>query len=129
MLREYEFTMILKPDLLDENLRATQSKYENLFTKDGGQIIKKDSWGVKKLQYPIKKTFRGNYTIYDFVGTPQNLAEVERLMRFDENVLRYMSVRLGEDVDVEKRKVEIQKAEEKAREAERAEAARAKQQY
>ncbi len=129
MLREYEFTLILKPDLLDDNLKTIQTKYETLFAKDGGQIIKKDSWGVKRLQFPIKKAYRGNYTIYDFVGTPQNLAEAERLMRFDENILRYMSIFLGEDVDVETRKIEIQKADEKAREAERAEAARAKQQY
>lgn len=129
MLREYEFTLILKPELMDDGLRAIHQKYESLFTKDGGQMIKKDAWGTKKLAFPIKKSYRGNYTLYDFVGEPKNVAEAERLMRFDDNVLRFMSVMLGEDVDIEKRKVEIQKADEKAREAERAEAARAKQQY
>jgi small subunit ribosomal protein S6 len=129
VLREYEFTLILKPDLMEDNIKSLQNKYESLFVKDGGQIIKKENWGVRKLAFPVKKAYRGFYAIYDFVGKPEHLAEAERLMRFDESVLRYMSVRLGEDVDVEVRRVEIQKADEKAREAERAEAARAKQQY
>jgi small subunit ribosomal protein S6 len=88
-------------------------------TKDGGQILKKDVWGNKKLVYPINKSFRGNYVNYDFVGTPANLAEMERLMRIDDNVLRHLVVKLESGdggIDVEARKAELAKQEREARE-------------
>ena len=88
-------------------------------TKDGGEILKKDPWGNKKLVFPIKKCFRGNYINYDFVGTPENLAEMERLMRIDDNVLRHLVVRLESgdgDIDIEARKADLAKQEREARE-------------
>ena len=69
--------------------------------------------------FPIKKSFRGNYVNYDFVGTPENLAEMERLMRIDDNVLRHLVVRLESgdgDIDVEARKADLAKQEREARE-------------
>jgi small subunit ribosomal protein S6 len=91
-------------------------------TRDGGEILKRDDWGSKKLAYPIKKQFRGYYVNYDFVGSPASVAEMERLMRIDDNVLRYLVVRVDEskdgNVDVEARKAELAKQEREAREAE-----------
>ena len=94
MLREYDFTIITKGDLPEAEAFKVLEGYEALMTKDGGQILKKDVWGNKKLVYPINKSFRGNYVNYDFVGTPANLAEMERLMRIDDNVLRHLVVKL-----------------------------------
>ncbi len=119
MLREYDFTIITKGDLPESEAIKVLEGYESLMTKDGGQILKKDVWGNKKLVYPIKKSFRGNYVNYDFVGTPENLAEMERLMRIDDNVLRHLVVKLGtgdDGIDVEARKAELAKLEREARE-------------
>ena len=117
MLREYEFTVITRGDLSETDNAKVLTDYEQYMTKDGGEIIKKDEWGTKRLSYPIKKFFRGYYTIYDYVGQSEHLAEMERRMRIDDNVLRYMAVRLGENVDVEERRAELAKKE--AAEAER----------
>lgn len=117
MLREYEMTIVSRGDLQEPDSAKLLAKYENLMTSDGGEILKKDSWGNKKIAFPINKQHRGLYTNYDFIGTPQNLSEMERLMRIDENVLRYMSVFLGEGVDPAERKEQIAQAAAAAREA------------
>ena len=123
MHREYDFTIITRGDLSEADHAKTLTGYEELMTKDGGEILRKDEWGNKKLSYPIKRAYRGYYANYDFVGTPENLHEMERLMRIDDNVLRYLAVRLDKrnttgTIDVDKRKDEIAKAEAAAKEAE-----------
>jgi small subunit ribosomal protein S6 len=117
VLREYEMTIIARADLPESEGAKLLGKYEKLMTADGGEILQKSSWGVKKLAFPMKKAFRGNYVNYDFVGTSANLAEMERLMRIDDDVLRYMSVYVGQNVNVAKRKEQLAKAASAAREA------------
>ena len=110
MLREYEFTVISRADLPEAETLKALSKYEALMTKDGGEIVKKDVWGSKRLAFPIRKHFKGVYTYYDFFGIPDHVHEIERLMRIDENVLRYLTINVGEAhdaADIEKRKIEI----------------------
>src|SRR5690606_2742031 len=121
--REYDFTIITRGDLSEADHQKTLAGYEALMAKDGGQILRKEEWGNKKLNYPIKRAYRGFYANYDFVGTTENLHEMERLMRIDDNVLRYLAVRVDTKnktgkIDVEARKQEIAKAEAAAREAE-----------
>ena len=111
MLREYELTVITSSHLKEHDVAQLCEKYESILFEKGGEVVKKSDWGVKKLAFPINKQFRGFYTHYDLTCDPTCLHEVERLMRIDDNVLRYLSIRLGEDVDVEKRKIEIAKAE------------------
>lgn len=107
MLREYEFTLISKTDISESAQTKVFEGYEEILKRDGGDIIKRDDWGTKKLSYPIRKNFKGHYVHYDCVTNPDNIAECERLLRIDENVLRYLVIKIGENVDVEARKKEI----------------------
>ena len=109
--KEYELVMILNSQLSEENLKSLVDKYESTFLADGGEIIKNNDWGVKKLASPIKGQFRGQYLFYDFVGEPEHITEAERVMRFDESVLRYFLLKIGDDVDISKRKAELAKLE------------------
>jgi small subunit ribosomal protein S6 len=122
VLREYDFTVIVRGDLPESEATKALNQYENLMVGDGGEVLKKEDWGIKRLAYPIKKTFRGYYVNYDFVGHPASVAEMERLMRIDDNILRYLVVRVNEghkgDIDIEARKVELVNQEREAREAE-----------
>lgn len=111
-MREYEFTVIARGDLQDGDKAKVFEKYENIFLADGGEVLKRDDWGNRRLAFPIKEQFRGHYINYDFVGKPEHLAEAERLMRIDDNILRYMSIRIGENVDVKARRAELAKAQE-----------------
>jgi small subunit ribosomal protein S6 len=110
VLREYEFTIITRADLQDADRSKVLERYEDLMYKNTGELIKREDWGVKKLAFPMKKKHRGHYTFYDFAGgTAENLKEAERLLRIDENVLRYMLIRTHEKVDVSKRREELAK--------------------
>lgn len=109
MLREYEFTVVAKADLPEGERAKVFENYENIMKRGGGQLLRRDDWGVKKLSYPIKKNFRGHYVFYDIASTPADIAECERLMRIDDNMLRYMVIKTHDEVDVETRKAELAK--------------------
>lgn len=111
MLREYEFTVIARTDIPEADRAKLFEKYEQMLTADGGEFILRNEWGSRKLTFPINEQFRGHYINYDFVGKPEHLSEVERLMRIDEGILRFMSVRIGENVDVNERRAELAKSE------------------
>lgn len=109
MLREYEFTFVTRADLPETEKGKVLSGYEEILAREGGEILKKADWGTKKLAYPIKKNFRGHYVFYDLTAAPDSIAECERLLRIDENVLRHLVVKIDENIDVEARKVELSK--------------------
>ena len=110
MLREYEFTFVAKADLPEQERAKVVEGYEQILLREGGQVLRKDDWGVKKLAYPIKKQFRGLYVFYNIASTPANVAECERLLRIDDNVLRHLVIKTHDSVDVTKRKEELAKA-------------------
>ncbi len=109
MLREYEFTFVTKADLPEGEKAKVLSGYEEILARNGGEIVKKSDWGTKKLAYPIKKNFRGHYMFYDLTAAPDSIAECERLLRIDENVLRHLVVKIDENIDVEARKAQLAK--------------------
>ncbi len=110
LLREYEFTLVAKADLPDADKQKVFAGYEEILKRGGGELIKRDDWGPKRLAYPIRKHFRGHYVLYDAASTPENIAECERLLRIDDNVLRFMVVKIDNEVDIPARKIELAKA-------------------
>jgi small subunit ribosomal protein S6 len=86
-----------------------------------------DEWGTKKLAYEIKKKDRGYYVCLDYCGSGPLVNEIERFFRIDDRVLKYMTVVLDKDVDIENVKEEIAKAEEAKAAQAKAEEAKAAQ--
>lgn len=113
-MREYEAMIISKIDLPEAELTKMVDRWESIISKDGGQIVKKEPWGVKRFAYPIEKNTRGNYFVYDVATSQENIRELERVLKFDENVLRSMIVKLADHVDVAERRIELQKQAEEA---------------
>lgn len=111
MVREYEFTLISSSQMQDTDHAKMVEKYEKIITGEGGEILKKDEWGTKKFAYNINGHYRGNYTFYDLLATPEGFAEAERLMKIDSNILRWLKVKIGENVDPAERKAEIARKE------------------
>ena len=105
--REYEFTLVTKGELQEAEKTKVLEGYEAVLTNAGGEILRKDDWGMRKLCYPIKKSFRGGYSHYKLASTPANIAEAERLIRIDSNVLRHLVIKVADEVNVEERKVEL----------------------
>jgi small subunit ribosomal protein S6 len=114
IMREYEAMIITKPDLPEAELSKMLARWEVIIGTNGGQIIRKDTWGVRKLAYPINKVTRGVYHIYDVATTQEDARELERILKLDENVLRSLIIKLSDKVNVEARRVELQKQAEAA---------------
>ncbi len=100
-MRRYETIYILRPTLAEEQINTLIENTTNIIQSDNGQIIALDKWGMKKLSYPIKKESLGYYVYCDFAGTPDAVAEMERKFRIDDSVLRYLTVKLSDEITQE----------------------------
>ena len=92
-MNKYELTLIIKPDLDEEVLKAEFEKIQELVTKFGGTIEKIDDWGKRKLAYEIQKFGEGFYYFIHFVADGTVPREIEDRIRIMENVLRYLIIR------------------------------------
>ena len=88
-MREYEVVYILDPTLEQE---AVDAKLESFHAVLGGEITAVDHWGVRQLAYPIRKSQTGYYVIVHATADPVSLPEFERLLRLDEEMMRYLIV-------------------------------------
>lgn len=110
-MREYEIMVITKPDLPESEFTKTVDRWETILKTGGGQILKKDLWGAKRLAYPIQKFNRGVYHVYNVMTPSDNVKELDRVMRIDEGVLRNLSLLVAESCDPVARKAELDKQE------------------
>ena len=120
-MRRYETFVIIDPDLSQEQREPFIGRVEELIDQIDGFLVKTDDWGERKLAYDIKKKGRGYYVRFDYCGLAPLVNEIERFFRIDDRALKYMTILLNGDVDLEK--VKEEKA---AREAAAAETAAAK---
>jgi small subunit ribosomal protein S6 len=100
---EYETIIIVRPDIEDGAVFAIAEKLEEIVTSDGGHILDREDWGKRKLSYPIAKQQRGHYVRMNFLCQASLINEIERRIRNEDNVVRFMTVRLGDAVDVQTR--------------------------
>jgi small subunit ribosomal protein S6 len=112
-MRRYETIFIIDPDLSDDERTPLLVRTKDLIPQQGGLLIKVDEWGSQKLAYEIKKKARGYYVLMDYCGTGALVDEIERLFRIDDRILKYMSVLLEKDIDLEKIKEDIAREEAK----------------
>ena len=116
-MRRYETIVILDSDLSEEQRAPVFERLTNLFPQYNGFLIGIDEWGVKKLAYEIKKKPRGYYALINFCGHGDLVDEMERFFRIDDKILKFMTVLLEENVDVDAIKEEIAEKEKMAAEA------------
>jgi len=126
-MRRYETIFIIDNDLSEEGRSPILEKLEDLIQQFNGLQVMADEWGTKKLAYEIKKKVRGYYVCLDYCGSGPLVDEIERFFRIDDRVLKYMTVVLDKDVDIENVKEEIAKAEEAKAAQAKAEEAKAEE--
>jgi small subunit ribosomal protein S6 len=116
-LREYEFVYVIQPDATAEREAEIHGRIDGVINDHKGRLLLRDDWGKRRLAYEIRKFQKGHYFQVNFLGQGKEVAEIERLMRIDADILRYLSVQANDDVkDIETRVVEAAKqAEEQAR--------------
>jgi small subunit ribosomal protein S6 len=109
-MRRYETVFIVNPELSEDQRQPLFDKLNGLVPEDQGMLVKLDEWGSKKLAYVIKKHTRGYYVLMDFCGDGALVKEIERNLRLDDRVLKYMTVLKDETVDLEAVKAEMEAA-------------------
>ncbi len=95
-MRDYEVAFIAQPDLDEASLNTLIEKTKSWITNSGGQVVKVDAWGRRKLAYPIRKQSEGQYVFITAHLAPAATREIERNMRFTEQILRFLIVRADE---------------------------------
>ena len=105
--REYETIFILKPDVTNEVIGATNSKIRGVLEAGGGTLLKIENWGRRKLAYEVKKQLKGIYIFFRYLGNPGLVEEVERNLHLTDSVIRQYSVKIAENVDAATRVSEV----------------------
>ena len=98
-MRHYETTYILRPNLGEEQFTEIIDRTNAIVTDDKGSIIALDRWGMKKLAYEIKKETQGCYVYMNYAAPGSTIQEIERIFRIDDRVLRYLTVKLADEID------------------------------
>ncbi|MCZ6531643.1 MAG: 30S ribosomal protein S6 [SAR324 cluster bacterium] len=109
-MQGYESIIILDPNATEEDQTGLLEKFKVTVEGEGGNVLHQTPWGRRKLAYPVNKKDYGYYHLMYFDRTPQALTALERVLRYDENVLKWMTV-FVEDVDEEFNKFEKLKTE------------------
>lgn len=100
-MRRYETILIVDPDLGEEQRGPVFDRIRELIPQKGGLLVALDEWGARKLAYEIRKKPRGYYVRIDFCGQGDLVSEMERQFRIDDRVMKYMTILLDEDADME----------------------------
>ncbi len=108
-MREYETFFAVRADQGDALIKKVVETVETSIKNFGGDIIKVDDLGKKRFSFHVKKQSKGRYFVIDYAGTAAIPAEVERLLRYQEDILLYQTHRLKDVADLEARKVEARK--------------------
>ena len=92
----YESVFIARPDISTVQVDALTESLTSIVGENGGTVTKNEYWGLKNLAYRIKKNRKGHYTLLNIDAPAGAISELERNMRINEDVLRYMTIRVDE---------------------------------
>lgn len=105
--REYESVTIIKPDTPKPEILQLITRLQGVFSERGGKLLKVDSWGMRVLAYPVAKNRKGIYLYWRFIGGSDMVTEFERLLGLAQQVIRFYTVRVDDNVDPSARPSEI----------------------
>jgi small subunit ribosomal protein S6 len=100
-LREYETIYIMKPDVTRERAGRVSSRIQELMGREGGRLTLVESWGRRRLSYPVSGNKDGVYIYVKYVGLGNVVNELERNLRMLDDVMKYLTVRTQETLDAE----------------------------
>jgi small subunit ribosomal protein S6 len=90
-MRKYEVMYIIRPDIEEEAVQAAIEKFANIIN-NGGEITKSNVMGKRRLAYEISKFRDGHYVLVNFTATPEVVAELGRVMKISDEIIRYLIV-------------------------------------
>ncbi|VAX28037.1 SSU ribosomal protein S6p [hydrothermal vent metagenome] len=90
----YESVVVLNATLEDAQSDSVLNRIEDQISSNSGQILNIDKWGRKRLAYPIHKQKSGFYVVYQYEAPRELIAKLERSFRLDENIIRFLTIKL-----------------------------------
>ncbi len=94
----YEIMFIMNPDIVDDEREKLITRFKNTIGKNKGEVIRFDDMGLKSLSYKIQKKLRGHYFLVYLEGPGAMVSEVERFFKLDENIVRFVIVKLEKSI-------------------------------
>ena len=95
-MANYESVLIARQDLGASQVNNIVEDLSNVIKKEGGEVVRVDNWGLKNLAYRIKKNRKGHYVMLNIAAPASAIAEYERVMRVNEDIIRYMTIKVEE---------------------------------
>ena len=92
----YEHIFMARQDVTPQQVEAMIDQYKGVIEQNGGSIEKTEMWGVKSLAYRIKKNRKAHFTMFNLNAPAPAVAEMERQMRINEDILRFMTIKVEE---------------------------------
>jgi small subunit ribosomal protein S6 len=97
----YEKVVILDPDLDDTAVEEVVNNIKQVIARQGGEIIKTENWGRRKLAYELNKRQKGNYVLLYFKSPPSTIAELERYCKVVDSIIKFMVIKLTKKKQIE----------------------------
>lgn len=92
----YEHIYLARPDVSAQAVEALTEQFKGVIEAGGGSVGKIEYWGVKSLAYRVKKNRKAHFSMLNITAPPAAVAEMERMMRINEDILRFMTIRVEE---------------------------------
>jgi small subunit ribosomal protein S6 len=92
----YEHIFMARQDVTPQQVEAMVDQYKGVIEQNGGNVDKTEMWGVKSLAYRIKKNRKAHFTMFNLNAPAPAVAEMERQMRINEDILRFMTIKVEE---------------------------------
>ena len=93
-MNKYESVFIARQDLGASQVSSLIDSLKEVVASQGGEVVRVDNWGLKNLAYRIKKNRKGHYVLLNISAPAQAVAEYERVMRVNEDIIRYMTIKV-----------------------------------
>lgn len=94
MPNNYETTFIMTPVLTEDQVKDVVQKFEQVLSEGSAVIVHSESWGMRKLAYPIQRKSTGFYHLIQFDAEPTLIAKLETELKRDERIMRFLTVSL-----------------------------------
>lgn len=93
-MNSYLLTLVLKPEMEEKERKALLDSMVKKLTGEDGKILKEDLWGIRDLAYPIKRQTKGFYAHLEIEADPKNAKGLDKSLQLEENILRYLLIRV-----------------------------------
>ena len=97
--REYELVFIVRPDVTDEDIEKIKDRSGGVIKDRKGHLLNVDDWGKRRLAYEIQDYGKGHFVLFNYLGSTEIVDELERTLKLDDSVLRFLTVKLAERVE------------------------------